>query len=516
MKKKSIEGRELQRFSPWLKRLLIMKMIVILILVVGLTTSYAKSDAQTTKLNLKLKSGTLKDVIEEVERQTDLSFMYDNSVFNVDRQITIDVENETVKSVVEKLISGENLKYEIVNRYIIITEKRSLPTNQQQKSVSGKVNDSTGSPLPGVTVLVKGSTIGVITDSDGNYSLSNVPSNASLQFSFVGMKTEEVVVSGKTTINMVLNDESIGLDEVIAIGYGKQKKATITGSIGSTDDKTIKRSAPTSLSNSLSGLLPGVTTLNRSGEPGENVSEIYIRGRSTTGDSNPLVVVDGIPDETGEWQRINNNEIEQVSVLKDASAAIYGARAANGVILITTKRGGISKPTFNYTYNQGIIQPTRLPEMANSWEFADYVNQYRETIQNLPALYSADEIKVMKDGTDQINYPNADWIGAIFKDFSTQSMHNLNVRGGTEKARYSMSGSYIHENSLVKNGLHEYSGYTVRSNIDVDITKNIKIGLDINGGIDDRIRPVIGGFGMEGSPLISPFFPNGLPSSLPR
>ena len=144
-----------------------MKMIVILLLVVGLTASYAKTDAQTTKLNLKLKSGTVKDVIEEIERQTDLSFMYDNSVFNVDRQITIDVENETVKSVVEKLISGENLKYEMVNRYIVITEKSSPPTNQQQKSVSGKVTDSSGGSLPGVSVVIKGTTIGTITDTNG-------------------------------------------------------------------------------------------------------------------------------------------------------------------------------------------------------------------------------------------------------------------------------------------------------------------------------------------------------------
>ncbi len=450
-----------------------MKPTILLICISVLGSFATESYAETARLNVDVENASIKTVLAEIESQSDL------------------------------LEKGESFTF----------PKEAI--SAQQKSVSGKVTDNSGQPLPGVTVVIKGTTQGTVTDIDGNYSITNIPDNATLAYSFVGMRSQEVVVGSQTNINVTLEQDAIGIDEVVAIGYGVQKKATVTGSIASTDEATIKRSAPTSLSNSLSGLLPGVTTLNRTGQPGENVSEIYIRGRSTTGDSNPLVVVDGIPDETGAWQRINQNEIEQVSVLKDASAAIYGARAANGVILITTKRGGISKPTFNYTYNQGIVTPTRLPEMANSWEFADYVNQYRTTIQNLPALYSAEEIQTMKNGTDQINYPNADWIGTVFKNLSTQSMQNLNVRGGTDKARYSMSGSYTHENSMVTNGLHEYSGYTVRSNVDVDITENIVFGLDINGGIDDRIEPAMGGFGWEGSPLISPFFPNGLPASLP-
>ena len=435
---------------------------------VALVQATASVYSQTTLLSLNMKNSSLKEVFREIEKQSEFQ----------------------LSSAVEA-------------------------AQQQGRKITGKVTDQTGASLPGVSVVVKGTTTGVITDGDGNYSLSGIPANATLQFSFVGMKMQEIAVGNKTTVNLVLTEETIGLEEVVAIGYGTQRKATVTGSVASTDDEMVKRSPTASLSNSLSGLLPGLTAINRSGEPGQNISEIYIRGQSTTGDTNPLVVVDGIPDETGAWQRINQNEIEQVSILKDASAAIYGARAANGVILITTKRGGISKPTFNYTYNQGFTQPTRLPEMANSWEFADYVNQYRETMQNLPPMYSKEQIQIMKDGTDQLNYPNADWIGTIFKDVSTQSMQNLNIRGGTEKARYSMSGSYAHENSMVRNGIHEYSGYTMRSNIDVDITKNIKFGLDINGGMDDRIRPVLGNFGTEGSPLIPAFFPNGLPASLP-
>ncbi|MDD4591690.1 MAG: TonB-dependent receptor [Parabacteroides sp.] len=385
----------------------------------------------------------------------------------------------------------------------------------QQNSVSGKVTDTGGNPLPGVTVVIKGTSSGSITDTDGNYVLPNVPRNSILVFSFVGMLSQEITVGDQTRINIAMQEETIGLQEVVAVGYGTMRKASITGSVASTDDKTIKKAPVTSLSNSLSGLLPGLTTLNRTGEPGVNVSEIYIRGRGTTGNSSPLVVVDGVPDETGAWQRINQNDIEQISILKDASSAIYGARAANGVILITTKRGSIGKPVFNYTFNQGLTQPTRLPEMANSWEFADYVNTYRIS-HGQEAFYTAEEIQIMKDGSDPLNYPNTNWIDLIFKKVSTQSMHNMNVRGGTDKAKYSISGSYTHENSLVKDGIHEYGNYSVRSNIDFDITNNIKFGLDLNGGIDDRTTPAVAGFGMAGSPLIPAFYPtNGLPTSLP-
>ncbi|HEU5148726.1 MAG TPA: SusC/RagA family TonB-linked outer membrane protein, partial [Chryseosolibacter sp.] len=385
----------------------------------------------------------------------------------------------------------------------------------QSRTVTGTVTSETGETLPGASIVLKGTTTGTVTDAEGKYTLSIPDEHAVLVFSSIGYIAQEIAVSGRSVIDVAMIEDIQRLEEVVVVGYGTQRKATLTGSVASTDDKMIKKAPVASLSNSLSGLLPGLTTLNRSGEPGENVSEIYIRGRSTTGDSSPLVVVDGIPDETGAWQRINQNDIEQISILKDASASIYGARAANGVILITTKRGAIGKPIFNYTFNQGFVRPTRLPEMANSWEFAEYVNQYRETMQNLPPMYTEEEIQIMKDGSDPLNYPNADWVGTIFKDYATQSMHNLNVRGGTEKARYSMSGSYVKENSLVEKGIHDFSAYTLRSNVDVDITDNFRFGLDLNGELNDRTRPVLDGFGTQGSPLIAPFFPNGLPASLP-
>ncbi len=498
--------------------------ITMFLLLFSVIQVMAKSSySQSTKLSLNLNDVSIEHVLDEIENQSEFYFLYNQKLVNVDRKVDVNTRNKKISDILANLFKGEDVNYLVMDRQIVlspkfITERVDVTRDQQAQEivVTGKVSDQDGNPLAGVTIIIKGSVTGSVTNADGNYSIEVKGPESILVFSFVGREPQEIQVGNQTTINVVLAESALALDELVVVGYGTQRKATLTGSVASIDEKKILRKSPSiSLSNSLSGLMPGLTVLNRSGEPGENISEIYIRGRGTTGNSSPLVVVDGVPDETGAWQRINQNDIEQISILKDASSSIYGARAANGVILITTKRGEVGKPLFNYTFNQGLIQPTKLPEMANSWEFADYVNTYRETMQNLPPLYTEQEIQIMKDGTDPINYPNTDWIGTIFKKISTQSMHNFNVRGGTDRARYSTSGSYSKENSMVKNGIHEATGYVLRSNVDVDITDNIKFGIDLNGGIDERITPAVGGFGMAGSPLIPAFYPNGLPASLP-
>ncbi|MDP3431607.1 MAG: carboxypeptidase-like regulatory domain-containing protein, partial [Bacteroidota bacterium] len=317
MKKKLIAGREPQRFSPWLKRLLIMKMLVILLLVVGLTSSYAESDAQTTKVNLKLKSATVKDVIEEIERQTDLSFMYDNNVFKVDRPVSINVENATVKSVVEKLISGENLKYEMVNRYIVITAKNTPSAfSQQQKNISGKVTDSSGTSLPGVSVVVKGTTNGTITDGNGNYSLPNIPENAIVQFSFIGMTGQEVAVGNRTTVNVLMEEETFGIEEVVAVGYGVQKRTDVTGSIISIKPEELSGMPQTSIVQSLQGKVAGMSVINTgSGADPEGNTKLRIRAQnSISADAAPFIVLDGIP-YSGFLSEINPNDIESIEIL---------------------------------------------------------------------------------------------------------------------------------------------------------------------------------------------------------
>lgn len=301
---------------------------------------------------------------------------------------------------------------------------------------------------------------------------------------------------------------------MVAIGYGTQKKATLTGSVTGIGDEEIAKSPSISVGNAIQGLLPGLASLQRSGDPGGDASTILIRGQSTTGNNTPLVLVDGVPEP--DWQRINSNDIESISVLKDASASIYGVQAANGVILITTKRGSENEPTFNLTYNQGIIRPTRLPEMASSATLAEYANELLERTGGDP-MFTDEEIQKFKDGSDPVNYPNTNWIEESLKDFSLQSSTNLNVRGGTENVKYSLSGSYQHQGDMIKDGTHDFKNYTIRSNIDALVSKNLTLSLDINAGMGDRNTPRYRTIGMMfvTPPYLPVYYPGGYPSTLP-
>jgi TonB-dependent starch-binding outer membrane protein SusC len=387
-------------------------------------------------------------------------------------------------------------------------------TDLQQLRITGTVNDEKGNPVTGVTVLVKGTTTGSLTDASGKYSLSNVPQNATLVFSFVGMQTQEIAVNNRTLIDVVLKEEAIGLEEVVVVGYGTQRKVTLTGSVTSVANKELKSSPVLNISSAISGLLPGVISNNRTGEPGRDNNTVYIRGRSTTGDNSPLVVVDGIQGYSG-WQRINSNDIESISVLKDASAAIYGARAANGVILITTKRGATGKPTISYTFNQGISQPTRVPKLCNSGLYAEYVNEVYTRQGQLPK-FTAAEVQKFKDHSDPLNYPDTDWFGEVLKKYTTQSQHNLNVRGGSDNIKYSISGSMSNEGSIYKNGSLNFRTYSLRSNLDAMITRNIKVGFDLNSAIEDGDYPAYSTGSIFSNlwqtPWIPVYWKNGLPS----
>ena len=462
-----------------------MKMLVILLLVVGLTSSYAESDAQTTKLNLKLKSATVKDVIEEIERQTDLSFMYDNNVFKVDRPVSIDVENATVKSVVEKLISGEDLKYEMVNRYIVITANNTPSAfSQQQKSISGKVTDSSGASLPGVSVVIKGTTTGTITDANGNYSLSNVPENAILQFSFVGMKAQEMVVAGKKSINVTLVEDAIGVDEVVVIGYGTQKRSDITGSVTTVKTDELIAQPTADLQGMLKGKVAGLYVTMGDARPGGD-SNVLLRGtRSLKGGNSPLYVVDGVA--LSSINELNIDDVESISVLKDASSqAIYGARASNGVILITTKRGFNTKNKIIVSYNSyysiqnvdphfEIFSPEeffQLRREAYRSVSANADNGWTGTYMDDDQIFTALELENMASG----NY--VDWSDYAFKKDVPLTKHDISIRGGNESTQYSASlGYYSQDGIRYSSDLTRYSG---KLTLDQTISKTFKTGLSV-------------------------------------
>ncbi|MEX2235295.1 MAG: TonB-dependent receptor [Cyclobacteriaceae bacterium] len=388
---------------------------------------------------------------------------------------------------------------------------------QNTITVSGKItSQENGETLPGANIIIKGSTEGTITDINGNYSLG-VPAESTLVISSIGFVSQEVPVNGRTVIDLQLETDMRALDEVVVVGYGEQRKVTLTGSVVNVSGKQLERSPVINLTNSFAGTLPGVIALNRTGEPGRDNANILIRGMNTLGNTSPLVLVDNV--EYPGWERINPNDIESVSVLKDASAAIYGARAANGVILITTRRGTTGKPVISYSFNQGVTTPTRVPDMASSAQFAEYLNQYLEG-QNQPPRYTAEEIQKFADGSDPVNYPNVDWYDEVIKNSTPQSQHNLNVRGGSENVQYSVSGSYGHQTGMFKGGSHDFKTYSLRSNIDAQVNKYVKVGFEVNAGIDNANYPPIASSGasaflyqlIPAVPTLPVYWPNGSPT----
>ncbi|HYH56307.1 MAG TPA: SusC/RagA family TonB-linked outer membrane protein, partial [Anseongella sp.] len=383
-------------------------------------------------------------------------------------------------------------------------------------TVSGQVtSQESGEPLPGVSILVKGTSNGTSTNADGNYTIT-VDENAVLVFSFLGFQTQEVPVNGNQVMNVALLTDLGELDRVVVVGYGTQKKASLTGSIVDVEGETLEKAPVNSLSNSLAGRMPGVIGLNRSGQPGENGSQILIRGSSTLGSNAPLFVIDGVPGREG-FDQIDPRDIESISVLKDASAAIYGARAANGVILITTKRGATGKPTIRYTFNQGITQPTRLPEYADAATLAEFQNAQLAQGGQQPK-FTAEEIEKFRNGSDPVRYPNTNWIESTLKDFSAQSRHSLSLRGGSEAIRYYLAGNYGNQDGMFREGITNSKVVGVRSNIDGNVSDNIKLSLDLSLQEENNMYPSASADAIieqmyRNYSYLADFYPNGLPGA---
>jgi TonB-linked SusC/RagA family outer membrane protein len=383
----------------------------------------------------------------------------------------------------------------------------------EQKTIKGKVTSTKGEPLPGVNILVKGTKIAVSTDLDGNFSIDVPNSNSILVISFTGFVTKEVAASD--ALNIQLEEQNHTLNEVVVVGYGTQKKASTTGAIASIKGAALTQNASANVSNGIAGRMSGVIANNRSGRPGDDSSSLLIRGfNSFGGGTSPLVVVDGIPDR--DLNRINPDDIESVTVLKDASAAIYGVRAANGVILVTTKRGKVSAPSIKYDGSYGIQQLTRMDEKVNSWEYMTYYNELNAN-RGTSLPYTQSEIDKYKAGDDP-NYTSTNWLKEVYRKDAPQSSHSLSVNGGTEQVKYFFSGQYLNQESNLRNSDERYKQFNLRSNIDVNISSNLKVNLDIATRKEDRLYPAISiGSIMHETVSMYPFIPaywtNGSPSS---
>ena len=359
-----------------------------------------------------------------------------------------------------------------------------------QKTVTGRVSDASGQPLPGVTVVVKGTTHGTITTANGDYSITNVSENAYLIFSFVGMHTKELRVGNQLIIDVTMEEDAIGIEEVITVGYGVQRKETLTGSVVNVAGDELAKNPSANISASLQGRLPGLVASQRSGEPGRDDPNILIRGNGTFGDNSPLIIIDGV--ERSLMGRLNPDEIESVSVLKDASAAIYGARAANGVIIVTTKQGAIGKPVFSLSLNNGFQQPTKIPEMLDAATFAEVFNEadwYRKgrpKLDRYTPFYSDEVIQKFRDGSDQILYPNTNWMNEVLKPYSLQQRVSLQVNGGNEAVRYLLSFASMSQDGQFYNDPTKYDQYNARVKVDVNLSEYVSVGANISAILNNK------------------------------
>ena len=385
---------------------------------------------------------------------------------------------------------------------------------QTKRTITGTVlTGDTNEPAIGATVYLRNSTTGTITDTNGKFSITVEGLGGVLDFSYIGYKSQEVALVGQTSINVTLQPDNEVLDEVVVVGYGSQRKESVVGAISTLD--VTKLIVPTSnLSTALAGQLSGIVAMSRSGEPGKNsAADFYIRGVSSfTGNTSPLVLVDGVE---RDLDLVDTEDIASFSILKDASAsAVYGVRGANGVILITTKKGAVGKPQVNVRTEFGFTQPTKKPKMVNSAQWAELYNEAYST-----NYYSAEDIEMYRSGADPDLYPNVDWFDTMFNNMAANQRVNLNITGGSDIVRYYVAGSFYNESSIYKNAGNiygydssiRYNKFNFRANVDLNLTKSTVINLNLANIYEKSFGP---GFGDTDSDIWSYLFmtsPNAFP-----
>ena len=449
-------------------------------------TSYS----QTTTLSLSLKNATLEQAIDRIEEETGYSFLYADHVLDVSRVVNLEANNKDINLVLSRVFDNMNVDYKIVDKQIILSHKlESIPLAQQQgHTVQGVVLDSNQEPVIGANVLVKGTTVGTITDIDGRFTLE-VPDNAVLVVSYIGYLSTELVPGSKTDLTISLKEDSQNLDEVVVVGYGTQKKVNLTGAISSLDAETLENRPITNSTQALQGT-QGVYVNQAGAQPGADGATIRIRGQGTLNDNNPLILVDGIE---FPLEAVNPNDIESISVLKDAaSSAIYGSRAANGVVLVKTKGGKKGKFTVDYNNYFGVQQATYLPDFVyDPVVFMEMRNQAQRNEGKLTVDYSDALIEEYKQGmlTDPIMYPQNNWLDIMYNNAFIME-HNMRFSGGDDKYTYSVSLGYGDQNGVLRGT--DSNKYTLAVNTTAQVNSRLKIGANINAHYQIYNEPVAG------------------------
>ena len=467
------------------KKLILTMKLTVFILFLTLMQVSASVYSQATKFSFRAENKQVVEVLRQIEVTSDFRFFFLREQVDVERKVTVTAREATVEQILEELFKDQPVSYEFANEALIVLThdanplgsiKEYMNENMQQRTVSGTVTDESGQPLPGVTVVIKGTTQGTVTNADGNYSLTNIPENATLLFSFVGMRTQEIVVGMQTSINVEMEIDAIGIEEVVAVGYGTMKKSDITGSLSSVTFSDFEEQAVTRLDQALQGRATGVQVTQLSGEPGGSF-KVRIRGaNSISGDNDPLYVVDGIVVDGISW--INPNDIASMEILKDASAtAIYGSRGANGVVLVTTKNGKRGETKISVGSYQGVSQVYQRLDLMTPAEWAENINYVYES-----EIYSESEI------TDLRLSGGVDWQDLIFNN-ALFSNYQMTMNGGTEAIDFYISGDYYTADGTVRD--RDYTRYTLRAKMNADLSEKIRIGFNFTGSREETTGRVV-------------------------
>lgn len=443
--------------------------------------------SQTTRFNGDYRGKSIREVFTLIENQSRYRFFFNDDLIDIDKTVDFSVKDDNVEAVLEHIFKGTDVKYKILdNDLIVITagEQRS-ESQQQQGSVSGKVTDRNGAPLPGVTVATKGFPSGTITDGEGHYALSVKSNVKALVFSFVGMETTEVLIGNQSVIDVVMEESSIGLGEVVAVGFGIQKKESLTSAISSVGADDLKRSQSPTTSGALVGKIAGVNSRQSDGRPGSSTS-IQIRNMGT-----PLYVIDGVQKDEGQFNNLDFNDIESISVLKDASASIYGVKAANGVVVVTTKKGKRnSKNSVNVNAYHGWQNMFKFPRPA---DVGTYITSYMQSdaIQkNATPKFTPDDLAKWKEGTEK-GYRPFNWYDYVLIT-APQDYVGINTTGGSDKINYYLSLNHLSQEAAILN----YGGFyrtNIQMNLNANITDKLRVGGSMNGRIETRKHPGVPG-----------------------
>lgn len=470
----------------------IMRISLFLLFVCVFQLMATDTEAQNAVINIRQNSLSIKQLIKEIEKQTDYLVVFRNQDVDVSKVVSFQQRFGTVSDYLNQVCENMGLGYVFENNYITLSPKVNA-VNQDKKKITGKVTDQNGEAVIGASVVEKGTTNGIMTDIDGNFTLE-VGDAAVVQISYIGYRTKEVSVTGKNHFLVQLLEDMQALDEVVVVGFGTQKKVNLTGAVSMVDSEVLESRPVQNVSQALQGVVPGLNfSVNKTGGELNNNLEMDIRGGGTIGEgskSAPLVLIDGIE---GDMNSINPNDIKSISVLKDASSsAIYGSRAAFGVVLITTKEGKAGRTNVNYSTNVRFSTPSALPTMMDSYQFAQFFNRaamnqggspvFDETTMQRIIDYQAGKItsgsQVRPDSYYSENVlanANTDWFDKMYKKAVPSHEHNLSVSGGSDKITYLVSGSFMKQNGFINYNSDDFKRYTLNARIKADLSKYVTL-----------------------------------------